>query len=166
MSVPRHSLLGEWYPRGLIVHQQRYLPSDSNKNVDITISVHNIWTHLGKILLKIYHQGLALGLWCLAPLSTIFQLYCRGQFYWWRKSKCAENTTDLSQVADKLYHIMLHRVYLGWTGFEPTTSVVIGTYCTCRLKSYYHAITTTTAPESFKLITTNTSKITDVLKVG
>ena len=56
----------------------------------------------------------------ITPLSTIFQLYRGGQFFWWRKTGVSVKTTDLSKVTDKFYHIMLFQVHLAlseiWTG--------------------------------------------------
>ena len=81
-----------------------------------------------------------------------------------------ENTTDLSKVPDKLYHMMLHRVHLTFAGFELITLVVIGHDCIGSNKSNYHIITTTTAPDypfdifkHFLLITIKCFKIVNNL---
>jgi hypothetical protein len=66
------------------------------------------WNNLDQVLFKNLIYG-------LGPLSTIFQLYRGSQVYWWT-TEYPEKNTDLSQVPDKHYHIMMYRVHLTISG--------------------------------------------------
>ena len=72
-----------------------------------------------------------------------FQIYRGDHFYWCRTPEDTEKTTNLSQVTDKRYHIILYTS--PWSRFELTTSVVIGTDCIGSCKSNYHTTTAMTA---------------------
>jgi hypothetical protein len=127
-----------------------------------------LWNHLPE-----YHiSSWGLGLLC----STQFKLCCGDQFYWWRKPEYPEKITNLTQVTDKPYHIMLYRVSSPWSGFELATFcalnsmstfllMVIGTYCTGSCKSNYHATTTNFGYNYFEALSSK-RKLTSLILVN
>jgi hypothetical protein len=97
-----------------------------NQSTNIQVGYTNVYT-VSSLRLLLHEPNEEL--WYLTLLWTIYQLYRGGQFYRWRKPGYPKKTIDLSQVTDKLRHIILYRIHLAWAGFELTTLVVIKVYC-------------------------------------
>jgi hypothetical protein len=74
------------------------------------------WKKKIKIILLIIYSVIGwfgLPVCCLTPLLTIFQLYSRRQFYWWRKQEDPGKIIDLSLVTDNfLSHNVVHLVLI------------------------------------------------------
>ena len=54
------------------------------------------------------------GLWCLTPLSTIYQLYHGSKFYWWRSGGNRSTRRKPLTCRKSLTNIMLYLVYVAW----------------------------------------------------
>jgi hypothetical protein len=54
------------------------------------------------------------GLWCLMPLSTIFQLYCGGQFYCGWNQTIRRKPPNCRKSLTNFYHIIFDWTKLNW----------------------------------------------------
>ena len=65
----------------------------------------------------------------------------------WKKQEYLEKGTELSQISDKLDHVMLYRAHLTYErDSNSTTWIVICTDCSSSRKSNNHTIATTVCP--------------------
>ena len=103
----------------LHINYEQSLNSDDGENPGLEMGTTNV-TVFNPV------NGVV-GLWCLMPLSTIFQLY-------------SENHRPVASNWQTLSHNVESSTRISRTGFKLATLVVLDTDCTC-CKSNYHTMT-------------------------
>jgi hypothetical protein len=100
------------------------------KNLWLTLDKYRVLDRDEKISFLQQLQCARLLVWMKQYFSYIVEVCFNSG---WNLSTGLQKTTDLTQVTDRLFHIMLCRVHLAWAGFEHTTLVVMCSWYTIRL---------------------------------
>jgi hypothetical protein len=111
---------------------------------------YNVYKQIINVFVYEYAYVLRVGMWFMLlnatfnKISTSVIPYRGDQFYWWRNPEYTEKTIDLSQVTDKLYHIMLYWVgslRIWWTHKETKYFLALLLYPTRNTYAYSYTNT-------------------------